>query len=318
LTDLKNILAYLRGNLSKKDETRLLLGLDSSDKKREEFDFVQRVFNVSSELKDIKLFEEEKEWSKLEGLLQENNKENGKYRVLRIVSIAASFLLLGFILNYLFTKPPSLYNEVVTTSELDTIRLVDGSVVYLGENSRLKYFTRQDKKTNRRYVELDGTAIFDIAHNNDLPFVVKTKGAGIDVLGTVFKIEQVKAGVGVENIKGLINLFEWENASNSLILKEGDKAIFTPDGIRRILPKPKKVDLSGDYYKVEDIIEMLFNKYETRVSTAPYADVQMEDKVFVNMDQPLKDILSQLDTTSIIKYRRTCKNCYEVSVLKSK
>jgi len=318
LIDLKNILAYLQGDLSKKEKERFLLHLDSSDTNKEEFEFMQRVFNSGEELKNIKLFEEEEEWGKIEGLLKDDNIEiKGKSRALRIISIAASILLFGFLINYFFTDPP-MFNEVATTDKLDTIKLVDGSIVYLGKNSKLKYFVRQDKKTNRRYVEFDGNATFDIAHNKDLPFVLKTKGAGIDVLGTIFKIEQVEAGIGVENIKGLINLFEWENASNSLILKKGEKAIFTPDGIRKILPKPKKVDLSGNYLKVEDIIEKLFDKYEIRFTTAPYADIQMDDKVFVDMNQTLENILTQLDTTAIIKYRKTCRNCFEISELKSK
>ena len=317
MVDLKNILDYLHGNLSKKEKERFILNLDSSDSDKEKFDFVQRVFDSAPELNDIKLFDEENEWNEIESLFVDSPKDKGKLRALRILAIAASVLLFGLLINYLFTEPP-MYNVVTTTNNLDTIKLIDGSIVYLGKNSRLKYFVRQDKKTNRRYVELDGNATFDIAHNKDLPFVLKTKDAGIDVLGTVFSIEQVEAGIGVENISGLINLFEWENASNSLILKKGEKAVFTPDGIRKILPKPKKVNLSGNYMKVEDIIERLFDKFEIRFTTAPYADIQMEDKVFVDMNQSLENILAQLDTTAIVKYRKTCRNCYEISELKSK
>jgi len=307
----------LHGDLSKNEKERFLLKLDSSDKLREEFDFFQRVNDSAADLDHIKLFDEEVEWNAIESKLEDKQSSNSKSRYLRIFSIAASILVLGFLLNYFFTEKP-LYQEVATGDNLDTIRLVDGSVVYLGKNSQLKYFVRQDEKTNRRYVELIGDATFDIAHDKDLPFVLKTQDAGIDVLGTIFKVERVSTGIGFENIRGLINLFEWENASNSLILKEGEKAIFTPDGIRRVLPKPVKVDLSGGYYKVEKIIDLLFEKYETRFSTAPYADVRMEDEVFIDIDQPLESILSQLDTTADIKYRKTCKNCYEISVLRSK
>ncbi len=314
---LKNILDYLNGNLSEEEKERFLLLLDSSDADKKEFEFIQKVNRSSEDLGDIRIFDEEKEWAKIESLLDNNQVKSKAPRIIRIMAIAASILLFGFAINYFFKQEP-LYKEMITKDSLDTIMLIDGSKVYLGKNSRIKYFVRQDKKTNRRYVELEGNATFDIAHNKDLPFVVKVGDAGIDVLGTVFKIDAVPAGIGVENIMGLINLFEWKNASNNLILKQGDKAVFTSDGIRKVLPKPKKVDLLGKYYKVENLLDILFNKYETRMSTAPYADIIMEDTVFIDINQPLESILSQLDSTAVLKYRKTCKNCFEISVLKSK
>ncbi len=317
MIDLKNILDYLNGNLSEEEQERFLLLLDSSDADMKEFEFMQHVNSASDDLDHIKLFDEEAEWAVIENRLDDIKEKSKASRILRIMAIAASILLFGFAIHYLFKEEP-LYKEMATKNSLDTITLVDGSIVYLGENSKIKYFIRQDKKTNRRYVELEGNATFDIAHNKDLPFVVKIGDAGIDVLGTVFKIDVVPAGIGVENIKGLINLFEWENAANNLVLKAGDKAVYTSDGIRKVLPPPKKIDLSGKYYKVEDLLDFLFDKYETRMSTAPYADIIMGDTVFIDIDQPLESILSQLDTTAVLKYRKTCKNCFEISVLKSK
>jgi len=317
LIDLKNILDYLNGNLSEAEEERFLLWLDSSDANKEDFEFMQHVYKSSEGLDKVKIFDEDKEWAKIEGKLDNTQTKSLTPRILRVIAVAASILLFGFVIHYFFKQEPY-YRELVTKDNLDTVKLIDGSKVYLGKNSKIKYFIRQDKKTNRRYVEFEGNATFDIAHNKDLPFVVKVGDAGIDVLGTVFKIDKVSAGIGVENMQGLINLFEWKNASNNLILKQGDKAVFTNDGIRKVLPKPKKVNLSGKYYKVEDVLDYLFDKYDARMSTAPYADIAMEDKVFVDINQSLENILSQLDTTAVLKYRRTCRNCFEISILKSK
>ena len=135
-------------------------------------------------------------------------------------------------------------------------------------------------------------------------------------LGTIFKTEIDGAKVEVENIQGLIKFYEWANEENAIVLNEGEKAVYDGGKMSRVEEKPKPV--IGQIHRVEDIIEYMFDKYEIQTNTAPYADIKMNDSVFVNLDQPLDSIIVQLESTSDIKYRKTCSNCYEISVLKAK
>jgi len=322
LFDTKDILRYLEGRLSKKKVEEIDAWKESSKDNRDEFDQTKLIFDIAPEVKDIKIFDAEEEWSKFEKLLEEEEQVKvvpmGK-RVLRIVGIAASFLIFGLLLFY-FLKQEPLYKEIVTTTKIDTVLLVDGSKIFLGENSKLKYFTRIEKDTKKRYVELDGTATFDIVHNEKLPFVVFSNNAGIDVLGTVFKIEKKEESLVVENVSGVVKLFEWENAANSIVLHDGEKAEFSKEGIHKIEPEviEEPVEMKGQFYTIDDIIESLFEKFESRITTAPYPNIALNERVFVDLEQSLDGILSQLEDTSNIKYRKTCKNCYEISVLRSK
>ena len=74
--------------------------------------------------------------------------------------------------------------------------LPDSTRVWLNANSKLVYST--SFKEGIRQVELDGEAYFDVKHNGDNPFVVRTKSMNVTVLGTEFN---VSAYSGIEEFK---------------------------------------------------------------------------------------------------------------------
>lgn len=319
----KDILRYIEGDLSDKKVQELDSWLNLSKGNMEEYIQTKNIYDLVSEVKDIKLFDVEEEWDQFENMLKEKPTKvvSFKSKFYKVIGIAASVLIFG-ILAFYFTNKEPLYKNLVTQNNIDSIQLVDGSKIYLDRNSKLKYFTRIEDKAKKRYVELDGSAKFDIAHNDKLPFVVFSNNAGIDVLGTVFEIEKTTDGLIVENFEGVVKLFEWKNASNSLILNKGEKARFSRNGIHKI-EKPivvqDTIDMKGQFYTVGDVIETIFDKFDSRITTAPYTSgIVLSDRVFVDLEQSLDDIMLQLDKTAELKYRKTCHNCYEIYVLKAK
>ncbi len=73
----------------------------------------------------------------------------------------------------------------VPVGQRTEITLNDGTKVWLNSNTSL-CIGRQDGKT--RYVSIDGEAYFDVAHNADIPFVVKAGDREVRVLGTKFSV----------------------------------------------------------------------------------------------------------------------------------
>lgn len=63
--------------------------------------------------------------------------------------------------------------------------LPDGSFGWLNSGSTIKYAMNFNK---RREVQLSGQAFFDVAHQDDNKFVVKTKSLDIEVKGTAFDV----------------------------------------------------------------------------------------------------------------------------------
>jgi len=66
------------------------------------------------------------------------------------------------------------------------VELTDGSVVHLNSGSRIEY--PQKFNGNSREVILKGEGYFDIVHNPERPFVVKTDKLDIKAEGTIFNV----------------------------------------------------------------------------------------------------------------------------------
>lgn len=101
------------------------------------------------------------------------------------------------------------------------LELADGSKVWLNAASTLRYpssFTGKE-----RVVELSGEALFEIAPNAALPFLVRSRDMDVEVLGTRFNMmayedeKQTKTSL----LEGSVKVIR---GSGTVILKPGDQA----------------------------------------------------------------------------------------------
>ncbi|TKC58035.1 DUF4974 domain-containing protein [Pedobacter hiemivivus] len=70
------------------------------------------------------------------------------------------------------------------------ITLADGTLVYMGPASTLKYPEQFSDST--RVIALKGEAFFEVAHNPQKPFIIHTQNIRTQVLGTSFKVNAIK------------------------------------------------------------------------------------------------------------------------------
>jgi ferric-dicitrate binding protein FerR (iron transport regulator) len=113
------------------------------------------------------------------------------------------------------------------------IRLPDGSVVYLGGGSKLKYTKNFDGE--KRDVMLDGEAFFDVVHKAK-PFVVKSGDITTVVLGTSFNIKaylpEHKVAVTVQSGKvGVMASVQGKPQLIKYLVKNEEIRINTQSGI---------------------------------------------------------------------------------------
>ncbi|WP_410219948.1 FecR family protein [Pedobacter sp.] len=104
-----------------------------------------------------------------------------------------------------------------------TITLSDGTKVWLNAKSSLKYPTCF--VGSERRVELTGEGYFEVAHNTNQPFKVKTKGQVIEVLGTRFNINAYgdENSISTSLLQGSIKI--WAQDIPAKVLSPGEKAI---------------------------------------------------------------------------------------------
>lgn len=112
-------------------------------------------------------------------------------RLFRECAKIAAVFLVAFSVSYFYIQKTNgeVACSVVSTRnrQMAQVELPDGTQVSLNANTRLEYPTRfADKK---REVRVDGEAYFEVAHNEEKPFVVHTSRSEVEVLGTKFYVE---------------------------------------------------------------------------------------------------------------------------------
>jgi ferric-dicitrate binding protein FerR (iron transport regulator) len=106
---------------------------------------------------------------------------------------AAVVALLGFGGIYFFNTRPAgsalaaVWQEVRTTTDVQVVRLPDGSKIWLNAGSGIRYDTAFSN--GKREIWLQGEAYFDVAQRPDKPFEVHTGHVTTQVLGTAFNID---------------------------------------------------------------------------------------------------------------------------------
>ena len=112
---------------------------------------------------------------------------------------AAAILLIPVLGLFLFTlSENNVLNSLYGSAAVDSLEIIspigsrtvvqlsDGSQVYLNYGSKIKYPQFFDGDT--REVYLEGEGFFEVAHNPEKPFIVKTGGVNIKALGTAFNV----------------------------------------------------------------------------------------------------------------------------------
>lgn len=120
------------------------------------------------------------------------------------LSIAAgvAILIAGIIgVQRISQTSSELVSHTATTTN-QYYMLEDGSEIYLQKGSTISYNQPLDR--NRRWINLDGEAVFHVAHDKDWPLDVKTTNETITVLGTKFHVNETDLSTSIQLIEGKI------------------------------------------------------------------------------------------------------------------
>jgi ferric-dicitrate binding protein FerR (iron transport regulator) len=118
-------------------------------------------------------------------------------------------------------------NAVTTTDSFEMVELPDGSIVYLNHNSSLEF----DEDFEKREVNAEGELFFSVAEGEE-PFVIKTEGGEVKVLGTEFSVKTTEDELEVEVEDGIVELKSGKfvksvRKGQAAMFRDGDQAIRT-------------------------------------------------------------------------------------------
>lgn len=124
------------------------------------------------------------------------------------------------------------YSEIIIPKgRVFRLVLSDSTVVWLNSNSKLRYPKKFIKKSLSRSIELEGEAFLKVAHNAQIPFVVKTNGVDVEVLGTQFNVSSYPNDKTIKTtlIEGSVKVVNTNKRDNFLVIKPSYQASFNKE-----------------------------------------------------------------------------------------
>ena len=207
------------------------------------------------------------------------------------------------------TTVGNVYNTLIVPAGGEfSLRLSDGSRVWLNAGSKLKYpvvFTGE-----LREVEMEGEGYFEVEHKKDIPFVVKVNGMSVRVLGTSFNISEYKGEVVTTLISGKVSL---SKGQNNIVLNPGEQAVLETGQsdfkVQKVNAWNYTLWKEGIFWfentRLETILEQLARWYDVEVF---YTNPELKELYFsVEMKRydDIKTVLRKIEYTQKMHFNIT-------------
>lgn len=298
--DFEKIADYLANESSDEERSSLEAWISENEDNRRFFDKVKKLWQASEVCTDNFYPNVEAAWQKVK-------QAKGKVRPLHVeeqkagvnnkqwLPYAASVaLLLTALVGWWsmkdthFVQKLSFQNETIEANQKGQVVLADGSKVWLNSNTRFYY---PDAFGSERTVYLEGEAYFEIARDEDKPFVIYSGKSVTEVLGTSFNVNTEADVVTVTVASGRVALYPEGNKEGQVVLEKGEAGLF--------MNKDKKVSKARN----EDVN---YRSWQTGVLTFEDASLAAVAKA-----------LSRHYDTEIVLIDKASENCRLTSSFKN-
>jgi ferric-dicitrate binding protein FerR (iron transport regulator) len=253
MPDIKDIEAYivryLHGEIADEEFQELDLWLQEMPENKEDFFCLKNIHDLTHSHKLLSNEEVERSWQKLAQKMTAKpapvistgtpKRLTFSNRILQYAAVAAVAFAISVGIgkyrgnhNQSTEKMHSLvYNEISVQkgSKPNTVNLSDGSIIRLNAATTLRYPSAF--RGNTREVYLDGEAYFEVAKDENKPFIVRLKQQNITVHGTSFNVEAYHDEFYniVTLLEGSVSLESLDNNGlkiNNILLKPNQKTYF--------------------------------------------------------------------------------------------
>ena len=307
------ITKYISGNAGFEEKKTVEDWILSSPMNRREFERLQTIWYASGLAEEATASEAESAWDTIERIIDESpnkgtnvleiNRRRRKLYIIPVLKYAATIILtLG--ITWLFfsikhradinTTAVIMYQEVTAPlGSRSKVKLSDGSEVWLNSGSSLKYSTTFNKTD--RQVSLVGEGYFKVAHNSKKPFIVKTNGLDIKVLGTEFNVKAYPGEKTVQTtvVRGLVRLIPTQKAAATVketLLNTNNKAIYTLGS--------EDMEMMNNPVKNEP---KQIPQIEVKQDANPEVEVSWKDGRLILEGEPLEGLVTKLERRYDVK-----------------
>ena len=187
---LKSLFNRFFGGETTENENAYLADLLENDKDGELDAYIEKTWQEAESMDvdfEVEVRVKEKIFAQISSECQEKSSRPW-FRFFRAAAVAAGLVaavLLGWHIADL--RKPETFEMVAERGQKSSLTLPDGSKVWLNSASKLTYTS--DYNSKDRNIILDGEAFFDVARNENLPFIVHANGMAVQALGTKFNVK---------------------------------------------------------------------------------------------------------------------------------
>nr|WP_199081575.1 FecR family protein [Pedobacter sp. ASV19] len=221
-----------------------------------------------------------------------------------IAAVLAVILGLSILFRPLHTQPKELL--VSTASVTDSVKLTDGTLVYLAAHSIFKYPEHFNGKI--RSVELlKGNAFFKVAKDPSHPFIISSPQIKTKVLGTSFHISLDHNKSTVTVVTGPVSVYTKQQKT---FLLPNDYAVFTStEGLKKqrtddmSLYNWYKKDIELNEVTLDKVFTLLGFKYGVSFNTENEKILNTRITLYIKDGLPLQNILDQINYITHLKLR---------------
>ncbi|KUK77915.1 MAG: Sigma factor regulatory protein, FecR/PupR family, partial [Proteiniphilum acetatigenes] len=248
---------------------------------------------------------------------------NSQTRILRFWQVAAAILLVALVTTLYFTTAETpvkddLIEQYVPIAGVTHLTLPDGTEVQMNATTTLLYPQQFTGET--RSVYLIGEASFRVAHNEAMPFIVKSNDYQVTALGTAFNMRVYPGDplLSTTLLSGSVEV-RYNNLESARILLPSEQFTYNKNTGEESITRPDLFDVTawqrGELIfksaTLEEIIAELERKYPvTFVYTANTLKADRYTFRFKS-DTPLQLVMEIItEVSGHIKYRIEEDKCY--------
>ncbi|MBW8244243.1 FecR domain-containing protein [Muricauda oceani] len=211
---------------------------------------------------------------------------------------------------------PNIYRN--ETAHFMPIDLPDGSRVMLNGNSKLQYHQKSD---GVRSVVLEGEAFFDVARDEQAPFVIQTNDVRTKVLGTSFNIRSTDSIIDISVATGLVQVTSLEE---SVQLRPNQKVSYytqthkmQKDSIdHNLYTSWYKNSIKLDGVRMLDVARILESRYGLRVYFKEEMTKEQKMTIAIDQDESIEDVMDNINFISQLSLTKNQNNEITVQLKK--
>jgi len=273
-----------------------------------EFLDIKKLWDLTPQAARLHEVDEVRSVKNLEVALGLNTKGKTK-KLYTWLSTAAAIFFIGAIATWYYVSQTSLTYLVKETHAgvIDSVRLSDGSHIFLAENSAISY-PEQFKAEIRPVTLLKGKAFFKVAKDPQHPFEVTINHSVVKVLGTSFNINYMPNRIDLSVKTGRV-MFSANSKSDPAILVAGEALSYDLD--KNQLSKQNGLNSTGWLTKELHFVDMPLDEVCRQLSD--YYQVKV---VLLARTSTAKKLNANFSNTSIEDVLKVLKQTYPIQIQK--